>query len=141
VTTLPESAVALIDSGASAHMVTINRDGSPQVSLVWAGVEDGEICVGMLTPRQKLHNVRRDPRVAISFESSEHDRTGLTYYLVVSGIARVTEGGSAELVSKLAKRRLEPGTKFPRGEKHPPGWIIRITPERWHGYGPWAGNA
>ena len=19
----------------------------------------------------------------------------------------------------------------------PPGWIMRITPERWHGYGPW----
>jgi len=140
VTALPESAIALIDSGASAHMVTLNRDGSPQVSLVWAGVEDGEICVGMLTPRQKLHNVRRDPRVAISFESPERDATGLTYYLVVRGTARVTEGGSAELVSRLATRRLPPGTKFPRGDTHPPGWIIRITPERWHGYGPWAGN-
>jgi PPOX class probable F420-dependent enzyme len=138
--TLPASAVALIDSGASAHMVTINRDGSPQVSLVWAGVDDGEICVGMLTPRQKLHNVRRDPRVAISFESPEHDRTGLSYYLVVTGTARVTEGGSAELVSKLAKRRLAPGTRFPRGDRHPPGWIIRIAPERWRGYGPWADN-
>lgn len=138
---LPESACALIDSGASAHMVTISRDGSPQVSLVWAGMEDGEICVGMLTPRQKLHNVRRDPRVAISFESPERDSTGLTYYLVVMGSARVTEGGSAELVGRLAKRRLPAGTTFPRGDRHPPGWIIRITPERWRGYGPWAGSA
>jgi PPOX class probable F420-dependent enzyme len=141
VATLPDSAIALIDSGASAHMVTINRDGSPQVSLVWAGVEDGEVCVGMLTPRQKLHNVRRDPRVAISFESPERDRTGLSYYLVVTGTARVTEGGSAALVSKLGERRLPPGTKFPRGDDHPPGWIIRVTPERWRGYGPWADNA
>jgi PPOX class probable F420-dependent enzyme len=138
--TLPASACALIDSGASAHMVTINRDGSPQVSLVWAGMEDGEICVGMLTPRQKLHNVRRDPRVAISFESPERDRTGLSLYLVVMGTARVTEGGSAELVARLAKRRLPPDTKFPRGDRHPPGWVIRISPERWRGYGPWAGN-
>jgi PPOX class probable F420-dependent enzyme len=138
--TLPDSAVALIDSAASAHMVTINRDGSPQVSLVWAGMEDGEICVGMLTPRQKLHNVRRDPRVAISWESPEVDRTGLSLYLVVTGAARITEGGSAELVSRLAERRLPPGTVFPRGTDHPPGWIIRVTPERWRGYGPWAGN-
>ena len=138
--TLPESAIALIESGASAHMVTLNRDGSPQVSLVWAGIEDGEICVGMLTPRQKLHNVRRDPRVAISWESPDVDPTGLSLYLVVSGTARVTEGGSAELVSRLAARRLPPGTKFPRGDDHPPGWIIRVTPERWRGYGPWAGN-
>jgi PPOX class probable F420-dependent enzyme len=140
VAALPDSAVALIESGASAHMVTINRDGSPQVSLVWAGMEDGEICVGMLTPRQKLHNVRRDPRVAISWESPEADRTGLSLYLVVTGVARITEGGSADLVSRLAKRRLPEGTVFPRGTGHPPGWIIRVTPERWRGYGPWAGN-
>src|ERR1700753_758148 len=97
---LPESAVALIESGASAHMVTLNRDGTPQVSLVWAGMEDGEICVGSLTPRQKLKNVRRDPRVAISFESPGHDGLGLSFYLVVSGTARITEGGAPELVSR-----------------------------------------
>jgi PPOX class probable F420-dependent enzyme len=139
--TLPDSAVALIESGASAHMVTLNRDGSPQLSLVWAGMEDGEICVGMLTPRQKLHNVRRDPRVALQWESPETDPAGLTYYLVVMGTARVTEGGSADLVRRLATRRLPAGTKFPRGDSHPPGWIIRVKPERWRGYGPWAGNA
>lgn len=138
--TLPESARALIDSGASAHLVTINPDGSPQVSLVWAGIEDEEICVGSLTPRQKLRNVRRDPRVAISFESPERDRLGLNLYLVVIGRARVTEGGAPELVSMLAKRRLAPGTKFPRGDQNPPGWVMRIAPERWRGYGPWCGN-
>jgi PPOX class probable F420-dependent enzyme len=137
---LPESAAELIDSDVSAHLVTINPDGTPQISLVWAGMEDGEICVGSITPRQKLHNVRRDPRVAVSFESHEHDRTGLSFYLVVMGTARITEGGAAEFVSKLAKRRLAPGTKFPRGENHAPGWIMRIKPERWRGYGPWVEN-
>jgi hypothetical protein len=55
----------------------------------------------------------------------------------VIGQARISEGGAPELVTELAKRRLEPGTKFPRSDENPPGWILRIAPERWRGYGPW----
>jgi PPOX class probable F420-dependent enzyme len=138
--TLPDSAKALIDSGANVHLVTVNPDGSPQASMVWAGMIDEEICVGALTPRQKIHNIRRDPRVTLSIESPEHDRLGLSEYLVVVGTARVTEGGAHEFISMLAKRRLPPGTKFPRGEDKAPGWIMRIAAERWRGYGPWSGN-
>ena len=137
---LPVSAKDLIDSGANVHLATINRDGTPQLSMVWAGIEDGEICVGSLTRRQKLRNVERDPRVSLSIESPERDRLGMNYYLVVSGTARLTEGGAPELVTELAKRRLPAGTKFPRGDDNPPGWIMRITPERWRGYGPWSDN-
>lgn len=138
--TLPQSARELVDSGANAHLTTLNADGSPQVSLVWAGLVAGEVCVGSLTPRRKLANVRRDPRVAISFESPQRDARGLSYYLVVLGSARLTAGGAPDLVRELATRRLAPGTKFPRGDDNPPGWIMRIAPERFHGYGPWAAN-
>ncbi len=138
--TLPDSAKALVNSGANVHLVTLNRDGSPQVSMVWAGMVDDEICVGAITPRQKIHNIRRDPRVTLSIESPDHDRLGLSQYLVVIGNARVTEGGAPEFISMLAERRLPPGTKFPRGDDNAPGWIMRITAERWRGYGPWCGN-
>jgi PPOX class probable F420-dependent enzyme len=140
VAVLPDSAKALIDSDANVHLVTINPDGSPQTSMVWAGMVDEEICIGSLTMRQKLRNARRDPRVTLSIESPERDKLGLDFYLVVIGTARITEGGAPELVGSLAKRRLPPGTQFPRGTDHPPGWIMRITPERWRGYGPWSEN-
>ena len=135
---LPASAIELITSGAHAHLATINADGTPQLSLVWADVEDGEICIASLTPRQKLTNVRRDPRVALSFQSSEHDDgQGLTHYLVVRGKARITEGGGPALLRRIAHRYLEPGVKFPRGDDPPEGWIMRIAPESWRGHGPW----
>ena len=38
---LPDSARALLESAALAHLVTLNPDGSPQVSIVWVGL-DGE---------------------------------------------------------------------------------------------------
>jgi PPOX class probable F420-dependent enzyme len=138
---LPESAVELIESGLYAHVVTINADGSPQLTMTWAAVEDGEICIAALTPRRKLDNVRRDPRVAVSFESPQPDNhQGLHYYLAVKGTARVTEGGAPAFLRRIAPRYLEPGVKFPRGDDPPEGWIMRITPERILGYGPWAGN-
>src|SRR5215216_5989366 len=68
---LPPAARELIESGALAHLVTLNADGSPQVSCVWVGLEDGEIVSGHLGDRQKLRNVRRDPRVSLSLEGTE----------------------------------------------------------------------
>lgn len=136
---LPASAVALIESGIHAHLSTINPDGAPQVTMVWSTIEDGEICIGSCTHdmRQKLRNVLRDPRVTLSYESPESDEIGLTYNIVVYGTARLTKGGAPELVSRLAPRYLQPGVKFPRGDNPPEGWIMRIVPERWYGYGPW----
>jgi PPOX class probable F420-dependent enzyme len=135
---LPESARELIESGAHAHLATINADGTPQLSMVWSAIEDDEICIASLTPRQKLANVRRDPRVAISYQAAEHDDgQGLTHYLVVRGQARITEGGGPALLRRIASRYLEPGVKFPRGDDPPEGWIMRVAPESWRGHGPW----
>jgi PPOX class probable F420-dependent enzyme len=136
---LPPSAQALIESGANVHLATINPDGTPQLSLVWSTIEDGEICVASLTrtTRQKLRNVQRDPRVILSYESREQDELGMSFYLVVHGRARVTEGGAPELLTRLAPRYLKPGVKFPRGDDPPPGFVMRIAVERWRGYGPW----
>ena len=138
---LPQSAVELIESGAHAHLATVNPDGTPQLSMVWSAVEDGEICIASLTPRRKLDNVRRSPGVAVSYESSRQDtQQGLRYYLVVKGTARITEGGATPFLRRIAPRYVG-DAKFPRGD-HPPeqGWIMRIAPDRILGYGPWAAN-
>ena len=40
---LPESARSLIESGVHAHLITLNPDGSPQVTMVWAGLDGDDI--------------------------------------------------------------------------------------------------
>jgi PPOX class probable F420-dependent enzyme len=136
---LSPSAVELIESGVHAHLATVNPDGTPQLSMVWSAVEDGEICVASLTPRRKLDNVRRNPAVAVSYESDARDgQQGLRYYLVVKGAARITEGGAAPFLRRIAARYVGPDVKFPRGDNPPEqGWIMRIEPQRILGYGPW----
>jgi PPOX class probable F420-dependent enzyme len=137
---LPNSALRLFELGSLAHLVTLNPDGAPQISCVWVGLDDDEIVSGHLRPDQrKLKNVARDPRVALSIEGTEIHPPGLKEYLVVHGRARLVEGGAADLLQRLAYVYLGPDVKFPPMDDPPPGFVIRTTPERLGGVGPWAG--
>ena len=127
---LNAAARAVIEAGHPAHLVTVNADGSPQVSVVWFGFDGEEIVSGHLDDRLKLRNVRRDPRVVFSMETGVVNEYGLAEYLVVRGTARVTEGGAAELLQRLAHVYLGPDVTFPPPGDHPPGFILRVTPER-----------
>src|SRR5271165_6914755 len=79
---LPDSARAVLQSPALAHLVTLNPDGSPQV-----------IVAAHLPEHRKVRNIRNDSRVALSVETQARNAMGLTEYLVVYGTARITEGG------------------------------------------------
>ncbi len=136
---LPELARALLESDALAHLVTLNADGSPQVTCVWVGLDGDEIVSGHLSDRQqKLRNVRRDPRVVLSVEGTTLHPPGLKEYLVVHGQARLEPGGAPELLQRLAHVYLGPDVDFPPMPDPPPGFTMRITPERLGGVGPWA---
>jgi PPOX class probable F420-dependent enzyme len=135
---IPDQVQAVVDASPLGHLVTLNPDGSPQVSVVWVGVEDGELVVASIGPRQKLRNVERDPRVAVSFEGTASNDLGLREYLVVHGTARVTEGGAPETLQRLAYGYLGPGVTFPPMPDPPPGYVLRIAPSRYGGVGPWA---
>ena len=137
---LPPSARDLILSGAHAHVVTLNPDGSPQVTVVWAGVEGDEIVTAHLMETRKVRNLRRDPRVAITFESQTKSAIGLKEYLVVYGRSTIVPGGAPELLQKLAHTYLGPGVKFPTMPDPPPGFINHVTIERISGVGPWTGR-
>jgi PPOX class probable F420-dependent enzyme len=134
---LPPEARVLVESSRLAHMVTLNPDGSPQVSCVWVGLDGDEIVSGHLPRNQKVKNVERDPRVAISIEGAAISEVGLREYLVIRGLARVEEGGAPELLQRLAHVYLGPDIEFPPMDDPPPGYVIRTTPERFGGVGPW----
>jgi PPOX class probable F420-dependent enzyme len=137
-TGLPDSARIVIESAALAHLVTLNRDGSPQVTCVWVGLDGDEIVCGHLPRHRKVENIERDPRVALSIEAEGSNELGLRHYLIVYGRARITTGGAAELLQRLAETYLGPGVKFPPMPDPPPGYITHIAVDRLAGVGPWA---
>jgi PPOX class probable F420-dependent enzyme len=136
---LSDDAKEIIRSGALGHLVTTNPDGSPQVTCVWVAVDGDELLTAHLNPTQKkVENVRRNPRVVVSFEGSELQPPGLCQYVVVHGSATVEDGGAAELLQELAHVYLGPDVKFPPMDDPPPGVRLRIAVDRVGGIGPWA---
>ncbi|BDT97026.1 MULTISPECIES: PPOX class F420-dependent oxidoreductase [Nocardia] len=137
---LDDDARSLIGSGADATLVTLNPDGSPQVSVVWVALQstpDGdELVTAHLGVYQKIRNVRRDPRVAVTILSSERGEV-MRPYLSITGTARVVEGGAPELLRQLAKTLAAPGVEFPPADA-PPGYLTRIRIDKVGGIGPWA---
>lgn len=128
---LDETTRAAVVSGRLIHLVTINADGSPQVSCVYVGWDGDEIVAGHLADYLKLRNVRRDPRVTLSVES-DVPFDGFSPYLVIKGTARVEEGGAVPLL-----RRITNGQFPPPGDGWPAGFVLRISPSAIAGVGPW----
>lgn len=134
--TLSDKARTVIESGAHAHFVTLNPDGSPHVAIIWVGLDGDEIVAAHLFDQKKLRNLRRDPRVAISFETGELTGNGLAEYLVLEGDASITEGGAPELLQQLAHVYMGPDVVFPNMDNPPPGFIthVRVRKERGAGF-------
>ena len=136
---IPQSVRELIGDGPLAHLTTVNPDGSPQVTVVWVGIEGEEFVMGHLALHQKVKNIRRDRRVALSVLGDKTNAHGLREYVVVYGNARVTEGGAVPVLQRLAPIYLGPDADFPPAAmRNIPGYVTRITPARFAGIGPWA---
>jgi PPOX class probable F420-dependent enzyme len=138
---LPEEIQALIEAGCPANLVTLNKDGSPQVTMIWVGVDGDELVAAHLPKNQKVKNILRDPRVAVSLLSDTRSSMELTEYAVLYGDAYITEGGAADLLQRLAHVYIRPGVKFPPMENPPPGYITHIRVQRIEGVGPWTKRA
>jgi PPOX class probable F420-dependent enzyme len=135
---IPDSARAVLESNALGHLVTLNPDGSPQVSVIWVGLDGDEIVAAHIPNNRKVKNIRRDGRVALTLETDVVNEMGLAEYLVITGTARITEGGAADVLRKLAKTYIGPDAEFFPGAEPPPGYLTHISVEKIGGVGPWA---
>ena len=134
---LPGELRSLIASGPMAHLATVNPDGSPQVTVIWIGLDGDDLVSGHMNWYAKLRNIERDPRVVLSFEAPRDRGAFLNPYAVLRARAAIEPSdGAWDLLNRLTKVYLSPGTDFPapRG----PGYIVRYSVERVSGVGPWA---
>jgi len=136
---LNDAARELIGDGTDGTLVTLNPDGSPQVTVVWMALEstpDGdELVAAHLAEYQKTRNIRREPRVAVTI-LAQRQPGARTPYLSVSGNARIVQGGAPALLKKLAKTMLGSDEHFPPPNA-PEGLLTRIRIEKVGGMGPW----
>ena len=136
--TLPSELRALIESGPLTHLSTISADGSPQVSVIWLGLDGEDLVTAHMRRNQlKLRNIDRDPRVVLSFLAPPEPGVFLAQHAVIkaTGDDRGADRGRVGAAGPAAKLYVAPDTTFPapRGA----GWIVRYAVEKIGGVGPW----
>ena len=107
-------------------IATLMKDGSPQLSPVWANYEDEHIMVNTAEGRIKHKNVLRDPRVAVSVVAKDNPLDMTTI-----------RGKVVELISDYDYKHADRLTKKYMGREHYPfkqegekRIIFKIKPER-----------
>ena len=130
----------LIESGPMAHLSTVNADGSPQVTIIWIGLDGDDLVSGHMSRHVKLRNIARDPRVVLSFDAPRVPGVFLNPYAVLRARATVQPSdGTWDLLNRLAKVYMSPDAEYPRPKA--PGYIVRYSIERIGGVGPWASTS
>jgi PPOX class probable F420-dependent enzyme len=133
---LPDQLRDLIESGPLAHLSTINEDGSPQVTVIWIGLDGDDIVSGHMSHHRKLRNIERDPRVVLSFLGPREHAAVLSPYAVLRARARVEPSdGTWDRLDRLTKVYMSPDEEFPAPKG--PGYLVRYEVERISGVGPW----
>ncbi len=63
---LNEQDLELFHGPNFGQVVTLNADGTPQITVLWVDADDDHILINTAEGRAKDVNLRRDPRVAVS---------------------------------------------------------------------------
>ena len=80
----------LLDEPNHAVLGTVNRDGSPQTSVVWVGRDGDDVLISTAAGRRKDRNMRRDPRVSLLVHALP-GAAGEVTYAVISGTVEFTD--------------------------------------------------
>lgn len=129
--TIPESHRDLLTGVAFAHVATLMKDGSPQVTPVWIDVEGEIVVFNTAEGRLKTRNLDRDGRVALSIQDPQNPYR----YLQIRGrvIDRTHDGADAH-IDKMAKKYLGLDT-YPYRNPAEQRVVYRIEPASVQAYG------
>jgi PPOX class probable F420-dependent enzyme len=98
---IPSELVPLLESSAVAFVSTIGPRGEPQTTPLWFLWEDGALWLSLVEGRQKLRNLRDDPRISVVVV----DPADPTWYVELRGhIAGLTPDPDLVLERKVSDK-------------------------------------
>jgi PPOX class probable F420-dependent enzyme len=105
---LPEGLIALLRQPSPCFLATVMPDGSPQMTRTWVDTDGEHVVINTVQGFQKIKNIERDPRVAVSVSDPASPSR---YYAIRGRVVNVTTEGGAEHIEALAQRYL--GAPYP----------------------------
>lgn len=121
---LPEDLTSLLDANTYAILCTLNPDGAPQSSVIWATYHGDDVLFSTILGRRKTLNMQRDPRVSLCL----YDPTNPGRYVEVRGRVWLTEAGGPELIDQLSRRY--DGAPFTESNPAAVRVVCRLRPDR-----------
>jgi PPOX class probable F420-dependent enzyme len=100
---LPEGLITLLRQPSTCFLATVMPDGSPQMTQTWVDTDGEHVVINTVQGFQKIKNIERDPRVAVSVSDPASPSR---YYAIRGRVVNATTEGGAEHIEALAQRYL-----------------------------------
>jgi PPOX class probable F420-dependent enzyme len=97
-----DSVRALLDAKNFASVATLGPDGAPQNSVVWIKREGDTVLFSSVEARQKVRNLRRDPRISLSVFDLANPYTSVE----IRGTAEILPDDAKRLPYELSHKYL-----------------------------------
>ena len=124
--TMSPGLLNLLREPAFCQIASIMPNGSPQITQVWVDTDGEHILVNTAEGRQKVRNVRRDPRVAVNVV----DPANAWRLATIRGrVVDITTEGADALIDQLAKKYLGVDS-YPFRNPEETRITLKIAPER-----------
>ncbi|MEU4801072.1 PPOX class F420-dependent oxidoreductase [Actinosynnema sp. NPDC023587] len=114
----------LVDGRNYATISTLNKDGSPQSSVMWITRDGDDILFSTVRGRLKERNLGRDPRASVSV----WDKQDPENYVEIRGTVTIVEDEGRALVDALARKYLD--GPYPGEEPDVVRVVLRLTPTK-----------
>lgn len=121
--TLSPKAHAFLKEKVWGHVATLQKSGAPHVAPVWMDADGENVVFNTADGRQKVLNLRRDSRVAISVMGADPNRI----LLVRGRVKEITAKGANEHIDAMSLKYTGNGTY--RGPKD---GRLKVTVEPLH---------
>ncbi|MBV9026480.1 MAG: PPOX class F420-dependent oxidoreductase [Streptomycetaceae bacterium] len=121
---LTDHARRLLDDKSFVTLATLEADGSPQQTVVWAARDGDNVLISTIEGRRKHQNLARDPRASVMINPPDKPYT----YVEIRGKASMTTEGGRELINKLAHKYI--GKDYDMDTPDAVRVVIRISPEK-----------
>ena len=123
---IDDKVIKLFSAKNLVFIATIMKDGSPQLSPVWANYESGFILVNTAEGRLKHKNILRDPRVAVSVTSNDNPLDMTTIRGTVVAIISDSEYNHADKLTQQYMGR----NHYPFKRDNEKRIILKIKPHK-----------
>ncbi|MEU8981469.1 PPOX class F420-dependent oxidoreductase [Streptomyces sp. NPDC048309] len=123
-----DSVRTLLDGKNFASVATLGPDGAPQNSVVWIKREADTVLFSSTAGRQKVRNLRRDPRISLSVFDLANPYTSVE----IRGTAEILPDDAKRLPYELSHKYL--GIDPPAEKDDEVRVIIRVVPRKIVGF-------